>query len=214
MRVRGSDLWPAALTSDLVTEHHYGRALRCYPGRPRTLGDVLDRAAERVPEREAVVAPDRRLSWRELPAEGHRLAGGLHARHGIKPADPVAQLFLNPAEFGFAVFACARLGAVAVTLNTKLKAPELEFMLQHSGARVLLMHDAVWSEIAPIRATIPCEAIYVAGRAPAGTMALEALSDGAAPPVMGGDGADVAFVVYTSGATGRRKGAVGAPRGM
>jgi len=214
MRVRGSDLWPAALTSDLVTEHHYGRALRCYPGRPRTLGDVLDRAAERVPEREAVVAPDRRLSWRELRAEVDRLASGLHARHGIKPGDRVALLFLNSAEFCIAVFACARLGAVAVTLNTKLKAPELEFMLQHSGARVLLMHDAVWSEIAPIRATIPCEAIYVAGRAPAGTMALEALSDGAAPPVMAVDEEDVAFIMYTSGTTGRPKGAMGTHLGI
>jgi hypothetical protein len=54
MRARGSDLWPAALTRDLVIETHYGRPVRCYPGRPRTLGDVLDRAANRVPERDAL----------------------------------------------------------------------------------------------------------------------------------------------------------------
>jgi long-chain acyl-CoA synthetase len=129
MRVRGSDLWPAALTRDLVTETHYGRAMRCYPGRPRTLGDVLDRAAERAPDREAVVVRERRLTWRELRAEVDRTAAALHARHRVKPGDRVALLLLNSVEFCVGVFACARLGAVAVTLNTKLKGPELEFML-------------------------------------------------------------------------------------
>src|SRR2546430_10686936 len=43
--------------------------------------------------------------------------------------------------------------------NTKLRAPELEFMLQNSGARILIMHEALWDEIAPIRATVPCEAV-------------------------------------------------------
>src|SRR5919108_4958087 len=184
MRVRGSDLWPAALTRDLVTETHYGRALRCYPRRPRTLGEVLDRAADRVPERDAIVAPDRRLTWQELRHEVDRMASALQVRHAIKPGDRVALLFLNSAEFCIAVFACARLGAVAVTLNTKLKAPELEFVLENSGARVLLMHDAVWPEIAPIRERIPCEAIYVAGRSPAGTMPLDALSEPTPPPTV------------------------------
>jgi long-chain acyl-CoA synthetase len=214
MLVRGSELWPAALTRDLVTETHYGRALRCYPARPRTLGAVLDRAAGCVPERDAIVASDRRLTWRELRSEVDRMASALHARHGVKPGDRVALLFLNSAEFCIAVFACARLGAVAVTLNTKLKAPELEFMLQNSGARVLLMHDAVWSEIAPIRATIPCEAIYVSRRVPAGTMALESLTEQAAPPAVEVGEEDVAFIMYTSGTTGRPKGAMGTHLGI
>jgi long-chain acyl-CoA synthetase len=214
MRARGSDLWPAALTRDLVIETHYGRPVRCYPGRPRTLGDVLDRAADRVPERDAIVAPDRRLTWRELRAEVDRMASALHARYGVKPGDRVALLFLNSAEFCVAVFACARLGAAAVTLNTKLKAPELEFMLQNSRARVLLMHDAVWGEVAPIRATIPCEAIYVVGRAPSGTSELAALTDRAAPPSVAVGEEDVAFIMYTSGTTGRPKGAMGTHLGI
>jgi len=214
MRVRGSELWPAALTRDLVTETHYGRALRCYPGRPRTLAEMLDRAADRVPGRDAIVAPDRRLTWRELRGEVDRMARALDARHAIKRGDRVALLFLNSAEFCVAVFACARLGAIAVTLNTKLKAPELEFMLENSGARVLLMHEAVWGEIAPIRARIPCEAIYVAGRAPAGTLPLEALVDRSAPPASAVGEEDVAFIMYTSGTTGRPKGAMGTHLGI
>src|SRR2546425_11269314 len=136
MRVRGSDLWPAPLTRDLVDETHHGHRLRGYPRDARTLGDVLGRAAARVPDRDAVVTRERRLTWRELRAEVDRMAGALHARHGVKPGDRVALLLVNSVDFCVGVFACARLGAVAVTLNTKLRAPELEFMLQNSGARI------------------------------------------------------------------------------
>lgn len=214
MRVRGSDLWPAALTRDLVSETHHGRALRCWPRGPRTLGAVLDRAAEGAPGREAVVARERRLTWRELRAEVDRTAAALHARHGIKPGDRVALLLLNSVEFCVGVLACARLGAVAVTLNTKLRAQELLFMLQNSGARVLLMHEMLWDEIAPIRATIPCEAIYVGGRAPAGTEPLDTLTvRGTPPPVAVGED-ELAFIMYTSGTTGRPKGALGTHLGI
>jgi long-chain acyl-CoA synthetase len=215
MRVRGRDLWPAALTRDLVEETHHGRRVACYPRPVRTLGGVLDRAAARAPAREALVTRERRLTWRELAAETDRLAGALHARHGVKPGDRVALLLLNSTEFCVGVFACARLGAVAVTLNTKLKAPELEFMLANSGARVLLMHAAVWDEIAPIRAAVPCEAIYVAGGAPAGTEPLERLTDARArPPAVAVDEDDAAFIMYTSGTTGRPKGALGTHGGI
>ena len=214
MRVRGSDLWPAALTRDLVAETHYGRAMRCYPGRPRTLGEVLDRAAGRVPDRDAVVARERRVTWRELRAEVDRTAAALHIRHGVEPGDRVALLLLNSVQFCVGVFACARLGAVAVTLNTKLRAQELAFMLQNSGARVLLMHDVLWDEIAPIRAVIPCEAIYVEGRTPAGVEPLEALTARAAPPSVAVGEDDVAFIMYTSGTTGRPKGAMGTHLGI
>ena len=214
MQVRGSDLWPAPLTRDLVTETHHGRSLRCYPRRARTLGAVLGQAAEQVPAREAVVAHDRRLTWRELRDEVDRMAAALHVRHGIKPGDRVALLLLNSAEFCVAVLACARLGAIAVTLNTKLKAPELAFMLGHSGARVLLMHAAVWDEIAPIRAGIPCERIYVAGAVPPGAHALETLREPSAPPAVAVGEDDPAFILYTSGTTGRPKGAIATHLGI
>src|SRR5437773_51162 len=215
MRVRGSDLWPAPLTRDLVDETHHGHRLRGYPRDARTLGDVLGRAAARVPDRDAVVTRERRLTWRELRAEVDRMAGALHARHGVKPGDRVALLLLSSVDFCVGVFACARLGAVAVTLNTKLRAPELEFMLQNSGARILIMHEALWDEIAPIRATVPCEAVYVAGRPPAGTEPLDRLTDTRErPPAVVVDEDDTAFIMYTSGTTGRPKGALGTHVGI
>ncbi|MBI4635520.1 MAG: AMP-binding protein [Candidatus Rokubacteria bacterium] len=216
MHARGVDLWPAELTRDLVEELHFGRRVRCYPAdRPRTLVDLLERAAARVPDRDAVVAGERRLTWREFRAEVRRLATALHARHGIKPGDRVALLLVNGVEFCAGVFACAQLGAIAVTLNTKLKSRELEFMLQNSGARVLLMNAEWWREIEPIRGTTSCEAYYVTGEAPRGAEPFERLADGPeAPPPARPEEDDVAFIMYTSGTTGRPKGAEGTHVGI
>jgi long-chain acyl-CoA synthetase len=216
VHVRGWERWPAAVAGPLVEEVHHGRRLRCYaPPRPRTLNDLLDRAAERYPAREAVVDPERRLTWREFRDETDRLAAGLHARHGVKPGERVALLLRNGIPFCLAVFACARLGAIAVTLNTKLRSGELEFMLVNSGARVLLGNAEWWPVLEPIRDAVPCEAYYLTGPTPTGAQPWARLLDTRAKPpgvAVGED--DTAFIMYTSGTTGRPKGAVGTHGGI
>jgi long-chain acyl-CoA synthetase len=216
MHVRGRDLWPVHLTRDLVEETHAGRRVLCYPRpRPRTIAEMVDAAAARVPGRDALVAAGRRLTWRETAELSTRIAAALHARHGVKPGDRIALLLRNSVEFCLAVFACARLGAVAVTLNTKLRERELEFMLQNSGARLLLMNDEWWPNVAHIRAALPCEAVYVTGRPPAGTEPFERLTEEAAPaPAVAVDEDDVAVLMYTSGTTGLPKGALGTHAGV
>ncbi|HET7875900.1 MAG TPA: class I adenylate-forming enzyme family protein, partial [Methylomirabilota bacterium] len=157
----------------------------------------------------------RRLTWGELRDDAERLAGALHRRHGIKPGERVALLLANGWEFCAGVFACARLGAVAVTLNTKLKTRELEFMLQNSGARVLLANAEWWPEVEPARERIPCEAVYLTGQPPAGTEPFERLLErGAAAPPAATHEDDTAFIMYTSGTTGRPKGAEGTHLGI
>jgi long-chain acyl-CoA synthetase len=212
----GTDCWPASLTGDLVEESHHGWPVRCYPpGRPRTLNDLLDRAADRFPDREAVVTPEGRLTWREFRARVARLAAGLHARHSVKPGERVALLLVNGLPFCLAVFACARLGAIAVTLNTKLKSRELEYMLTESGARLVLTQALGWAQVEPIRAAIPAEHVYVAGGAPAGTLAWETLDgDPRALPAVTVEEDDTAFIMYTSGTTGQPKGAEGTHVGI
>ena len=208
MHARGVDLWPAALTRDLVEETHLGWRMRCYPpDRPRTLGGLLARAAERFPDRDAVVDLTERLTWRELAERARRLATALHRRHGIKPGDRVAVLLRNGSPFCVAVFACAQLGAITVTLNTKLRSRELEFMLQNAGARVLLTNPEEWPAIDAIRERLPCEAYY---RTPYPELFAERPSP---PPVLVHE-EDTAFIMYTSGTTGRPKGAMGTHLGI
>ncbi|MBI2217456.1 MAG: AMP-binding protein [Candidatus Rokubacteria bacterium] len=216
MHVRGVDLWPEPLTRDLVEEVHHGRRVRCYgPDRPRTLVEMLERAAARMPEQEAVVDARRRLTWRELHQAARRLAAGLHAKRGVQPGDRVALLVANSAEFCVSVLACATLAAVAVTLNTKLRRAELEYMLGHSGARVLVTDPEWWDEIAPKGAALPCEAVYATRDTPEGTEPLDRLLDCRdAPPAVSPAEDDAAFIMYTSGTTGHPKGAIGTHGGI
>lgn len=208
MHARGVDLWPGELVKDLVEETHFGRPMRCYPAsRPRTLTDVLERAAERFPDRDAVVDGRERLTWRELRDRARRLATALARRHAVEPGDRVALLLMNGWPFCAAVFACARLGAIAVTLNTKLKSMELEFMLQNSGARLLLANPEWWPQVEPIRGRLPCEAHYL-------TPYPELYDEPPAPPVAAVGEDDTAFIMYTSGTTGRPKGAMGTHLGI
>ncbi|MGH7279717.1 MAG: class I adenylate-forming enzyme family protein [Candidatus Rokuibacteriota bacterium] len=216
MHVRGVDCWGVGLTGDLVEETHGGRRVRCYPpARPRNLVEVLERAVDRFPGREAVVDGERRLTWREFRQQARRMAAALAARHGVKPGDRVGLLLMNGVDFCLAVFACAQLGAIAVTLNTKLKARELQFMLANSGARLLLMNAEWWREIDGIRDAIPCEAFYLSGDRVAGTEPFDALFRGEAePPGATPDEDDTAFIMYTSGTTGLPKGAEGTHGGI
>ncbi|MBI2466343.1 MAG: AMP-binding protein, partial [Candidatus Rokubacteria bacterium] len=178
MRAIGLECWPAELCAGIRPERRLGREVLCYAERPAGLAAMLEAAAERAPEREAVVEGSERLPWRELRRRTRRLAGGL-ARAGVGPGDRVATLFPNGVAFCLAVFAAAQLGAVLVPLNTKLRRGELAFMLQNSGARVLLADPAFYEELAPARAELPCAAYFVAGdAAPAGTRRFAELLDG------------------------------------
>src|SRR5262245_45986186 len=171
---------------------------------------MLDQAVERAPDRAAIVEGDLRLPWREFRRQVRQLAGGL-ARLGVGRGDRVATLLPNGVPFCLAVFAAAELGAIAVPLNTKLRRAELAFMIADSAPRVLLADPAFYDEVAAVRDQLPGAHHVVTGEAapPAGTRQLAGLLV-AAPPAGSatpGVGDDPAFVMYTSGTTGRPKGA-------
>ena len=99
MHVRGRDLGPAPLVCDLVEETHHGWKAHGYPDRPRSLGALLGRTVARCPDREAVVTPSERVTWREFDARVRRLAAGLQGRRAVmehqgvaKSEDPVGGL--------------------------------------------------------------------------------------------------------------------------
>src|SRR5262245_27966653 len=206
------ECWPAPLTDGLRPERRLGRDVLAYAGRPAGLTSMLDRAAEVAPDRDAVVEGDTRLPWREFRGQVHRLAGGLH-RLGVGRGDRVATLLPNGLPFCLAVFAAADLGAVAVPLNTKLRRAELAFMLADSAPRALLADPAFYGEVAAVRDGLPEAHHVVTGEAapPPGTRRLAEVLDGppVAKPVAPGVEDDPAFVMYTSGTTGRPKGATG-----
>ena len=98
---------------------------------------LLARSAYVYPQRTAVVHGDRRLTWSEVYARCRRLASALK-QHGIVTGDTVAAMLPNIPEMYEAHFGVAMAGAVLNTLNTRLDAEAIAFMLDHGEAKVLL----------------------------------------------------------------------------
>jgi fatty-acyl-CoA synthase len=156
-----------------------------------------------TPDRTALVFDDKRTSYAALDERVRRLAAVLRDR-GVGVGDRVAYLGPNHPAFLETFFATAAIGAVFVPLNTRLAAPELTYMLDDSGASVLVFgpeHADVVARIADRPALT--QRIAVAGE-------YEQLLAGApAEPV---DAAvaldDICMIMYTSGTTGHPKGAM------
>ena len=102
-----------------------------------TLHATLQEAAKTVPGRPWLRFEGASWSYAEGDALSGKIASGLAAQ-GVKPGDRVALLFTNAPELVFCYFACFKLGAVAVPLNTRFQAAELVYALNHCGAKILV----------------------------------------------------------------------------
>ncbi len=106
----------------------------------KTTGQMLDEVAARFAEREAIVSTDERISYAELGRRVDRLARGLLAL-GIRKDDKVALWLPNRPAWLAAQYACAKIGATVVALNTRYKAHELSYILEQSDATTLILTD-------------------------------------------------------------------------
>jgi fatty-acyl-CoA synthase len=105
-----------------------------------TASGMLAAVAERFAEREAIAAADRRITYAEFYQHVNGYARALLAA-GVKRGDPVALWLPNRPEWLFIQYACAMLGAVVVSLNTRYKAHELGYILGQSEATTLILTD-------------------------------------------------------------------------
>lgn len=187
--------------------HFDGRKMLCYSDRPATLWRMFAGIVARFPDRPAVVQ-GRRLSYGELDVEVARIAGGL-ARLGFGPKDRIAILLSNRWEYLAIVLACARIGAVAVPFGTRQQRPEVEFLLNDCGARGLVLDDEL-AGILPERSAAPAlQHVFSMEGTVAGTRPFAELTEASAPPEpVAASEEDVAVILYTSGTTGRPKGAM------
>lgn len=103
-----------------------------------TVGRLLTELAEGIPDREALVYADRKLRWtfRDLEREARFIARGLMAS-GVARGDRVAVWATNVPEWIVLQFALAKIGAILVTVNTSLRAREIEYLLRQSGCSTL-----------------------------------------------------------------------------
>ncbi len=107
------------------------------------VGPALRRSAERWPDSEFVVGDGERVLYRDFDARVDRLASGLQ-KLGVGAGDNVACWLTNSPWWLLTWFACCRIGATVVSINTRYKTEEVSFILQQSDAKVLVAMPSYW----------------------------------------------------------------------
>ena len=182
------------------------RVVPAFCERPHSVWAMIAEAAERNPDGEALICGDRRMSWRDVVERSARIAAGFH-RLGLQRGDRIAVLLGNRVEFVLTMFAAAHAGLVTVLLSTRQQKPEIAYVLNDSGAR-LLIHEATHAERVPDAGEVP-ELLHRIAVDDSGNSPFAALLDhaaSAAPAAVGEE--DTMMILYTSGTTGKPKGAM------
>jgi long-chain acyl-CoA synthetase len=168
------------------------------------LGCILQAAAAERPDHVAIRLNQRALTYRELDRAARGVARGLAAR-GIAPGEKVAIMVPNVPEFTVAYFGILYAGCAVVPLNVLLSAPEVSYHLEDSESRLLIAHPLFKDPASKGAQGAGLEVAWSEGSAPDDLPAMAGAEpvDGLHPT--GAD--DTAVILYTSGTTGRPKGA-------
>ncbi len=173
----------------VVEQVWLGAPARSYARRPATVVAALDRAVRRWPDVPAFVDGARRVTYAELADRVETAAAALRGR-GLVPGDAVAVAAGNGLELAVLLLACARARLVMVGLNTRLAAPQWEYMAEHMAVRLRLAEPRFPLAGAQDLASVLTDA-------PPRRWAVDAL------PAPAED--ETYAVVFTSGTTGRPK---------
>ncbi len=167
--------------------HHVARAARAMPGLPALAFG------------ERVVA-----TWAQMGERVTRLAGGLRERLRLKPGERVAMVLPNVPAYVELYYACWHAGLAAVPVNSKLHPKELAYIFDHSGSALIVTADELLTSVASAVADAGVKApiLDVASDEFARLDASEAMA------MHDAEADDLAWLFYTSGTTGRPKGAM------
>lgn len=142
------------------------------------------------------------MSYGQLAERAARIAGALRDKFKLQPGDRVAIAAKNAPDYLALLYGIWHAGCAAVPANAKLHGAELGYILDHSGARVCFASPGIDAEIAPY-ALKSLERLITIGSAE-----YESLFTADAVDVVPRDGDDLAWLFYTSGTTGKPKGAM------
>jgi len=211
---------------EVTTEDVLGRPMQVYAQRMRSLREITDAAAGRGDDATFLVYGDRTYGFRTFVEASYGVGHALAERCGIGPGDRVAVLSQNNPEWCLAFWGTVAQGAILVGLNGWWKADEILYGLQDSGATVLVADRKRFERIADRLDEAPDLAhVFLIGADPAdiagvtGSAKLHRFDEltttpAAAPPAAEIAEDDTAVIFYTSGTTGKPKGAMSTHRSM
>ncbi len=172
-----------------------------------TLADIVRTHGVARASDNSLIEGDRTRTWGELYERSIRVANALQAA-GVGVQDRVAFLDKNSIEHFEVFYGCALINAVSVDINWRLAPPEVEFIVNDSAAKVLVVHADFWPVVEAIRANLTSTQLIVVIGGAGGDTDYETWVNSGATTDPGVESAseDVAFQLYSSGTTGRPKG--------
>ena len=200
--------WSQYSIPAMQLEARFGdRVVPAFCERPKSIWAMIAAAASRNPDGEALVCGSRRMTWREVVQQSAQIAAGLR-KMGLQSGDRIALLLGNRIELVLAISAAAHLGLVTVLLSTRQQKQEIAYVLTDCGAS-LLIYEAALADRLPAARDVP----DLRHRIPVDDdESVSQFSDLVRnrplhePAYVGEE--DTAMILYTSGTTGRPKGAM------
>lgn len=184
-----------------------------------TLGDTLHRSARKFRDKAALIEGEQRMSYVRLDADSNRFAHHLLAS-GLQPGDKVAMVCGNSSAFLVAAYGILKAGLVWVPVNIMLNADDARYIVEHADARLLILDDRLHAALQGVARQLDLPALVcetIGGPpAPAGALTLAQALQGQPDtlPEVVIDDRDLALIMYTSGTTGRPKGAMHSHRSV
>lgn len=176
------------------------------------LYEVVQNSAQRHPDKTALIFREHQITYGQLWGMVQALARGFREELGIQAGDRVGLMLPNLPQFVMAYHALGHLGAIAVPVNPLLKAPEIGYIWNNAGAKVVITFPMTLETVLEAKAQIPSlEHVLVVGaerELPAGVKPLDAFFKHGSEPLPrppGSEDSPVVFI-YTSGTTGFPKG--------
>jgi len=183
-----------------------------YADRTKNLAELLANTVAKYGDLEGIVSADSRFTYKQFASLIDHVSSGLYHKYGIRKGDRVALMLRNGWEFSVSFFALVKLGAIAVPLNTAYKGEEAAFQLNDSGSMMLIVDPEFRDVINEIRPEISeVRNICVTDTEEFQELLKEKEYTAVNVEV---NEMDSAVIMYTSGTTGRPKGAVLSHKGL
>ncbi len=184
--------------------------IKVYENRPSTIHDFFKVSVQKYPDKLALVTENNRFTYSELDHASDLIASNLQHYCDVGKGDRVAVIVGNGNEFPLIVLACSKLGAIMVPINVKLSADEMEYIIGHSKPKALIYEEEFEEKVNKIKiqacSVLPQENhIFVIKGKNTFSQLLTNTDTHFQSQV---NEEDSAYILYTSGTTGRPKGAV------